>query len=38
MTSSHRSRHWTQMAAVPCAVTRPLSGSHWPQKLHVRPG
>ena len=38
MMSSHRSRHWTQMAAVPCAVTRPLSGSHWPQKLQVRPG
>jgi SAM-dependent methyltransferase len=35
---SHRSRHWAQMAAAPCATTRPLSGSQEPQKLHVRPG
>ncbi len=39
MMSSHRSRHRTQMAADPCEVQlRPLSGSHWPQKLQVRPG
>ena len=26
------------MVAAPWATTRPESGSHWPQKLHVRPG
>ena len=26
------------MATAPWAVTGALPGSHWPQKLHVRPG
>src|SRR5829696_2383334 len=38
MISSHRSRHWSQIATVPCPVTRRSRGAHVPQKLQLRPG